>query len=48
MGNYQRYSFLPSTLRKIRIFQQQKPLATLTVTAVILALRAGREFALPP
>ena len=30
-------SFLPSTLRKIRIFQQQKPLATLTITAVILA-----------
>ena len=48
MGNYQRYSFLPSTLIKVRIFQKQKPLATLTITAVISALRVGREFVLPP
>ena len=44
MGNYQRNQSLPSTLRKIRIFQKLKPLATLTITAVILALRGSREF----
>ena len=48
MGNYQWNWFLSSTLRKNRIFQKQKPLATLTITAVILGLRANREFVLPP